>query len=634
MQTTSALSATKRRFGIKNFQNSIGLAALGIVFGDIGTSPLYTLSVCFSTTKVPVTTENTIALVSALIWTLLLVVCVKYLTIMRIDNHGEGGILALLAKSLPPAKSGVAVPIGIALIIGIIGATSLLGDGIITPAISVLSAVEGLSSLSSEAVKYEASIAAIILIGLFLVQKYGTARVGSLFGPIMAVWFGAIAVAGAANIKVNPVILTAFDPRHAMTFMTHHGVLGFLLLGATILCVTGVEALYADMSHFGRKPIVKVWGFLVLPALLLCYLGQGALLLHNPKAIDNVFFALVPSYLTIPMIVLATAATIIASQALISGAFTLVEQGVALGIFPRVRIIHTSDKNSGQIYIPSVNVVLALGCIALVALFKNSNALASAYGLAVALTMATTTYLYFSVIKNSLKWNPILCWTLLVGFLGMDLAFVGAGLAKIPDGGWFPLTIAGLLSICALNWYDGRRRLASGLNDGIEPIEDFIKEINESKDRSINGTAVFLSASNSGIPYILRSHWAHSQAMHERIVLLTLIPTRKPYIDNKERITIEYLHENLMRITAKFGFMEIPTIKTVTNCCGEIGVDLENEDTFFISAAPQISHKEGSSMSSARRWLFETMFKLARPLPKDLGIPAHRLVQFGVDVKM
>ena len=634
MQAISNIPANKRRFGIGALRGSLALAALGIVFGDIGTSPLYTLSVCFSTTKAAVTPDNVIGIVSALVWTLVLVVCLKYMTIMRVDNNGEGGILALLAKALPPPKKGVTVGLSAMLVIGIIGAAALLGDGIITPAISVLSAVEGLNMLSPEAVKWEAVIAAGILIGLFLVQRRGTASVGGFFGPIMAIWFTTIAVAGGARIGANISILRALNPVHAITFMASHGVLGFLLLGATILCVTGVEALYADMSHFGRKPIVKVWGVIVLPALLLCYLGQGATLLGNPKSVDNVFFALVPAWGLIPMVVLATAATVIASQALISGAFTLVEQGVALGLFPRVRVIHTSDKNSGQIYVPSVNIVLAIGCIALVAIFKNSNALAAAYGLAVALTMATTTVLYFTVIKNVLGWNPVLCWTALCGFLGMDLAFIAASLVKIPDGGWFPLLVAALVSTCALNWYDGRRRMALGINEGMEPIEDFLLEMRATKPHAIEGTAVFLTANADGIPYIMRSHWAHAQVMHERVILLTLLPIRIPYVKDEGRVTIETLHENLLRVTAKFGFMETPTIKTICECSRAAGIELEGEDTFFVAASPQIRCSEKSNMSSARRWLFEVMLKLARPLPKDLGIPAHRLVQFGVDVQM
>ena len=634
MEHAVRVNSTTRRFGLGNIKGSLALAALGIVFGDIGTSPLYTLSVCFSTTHVSVNSENIFGILSALIWTLILVVCLKYMTIMRVDNNGEGGILALLAKSLPLPKQGVAVPISLALIVGIIGATSLLGDGIITPAISVLSAVEGLSILTPEAVKWEAALSAGILIGLFLVQRHGTASVGSFFGPIMAIWFAVIAIAGATKIGEHIEILWALDPRHAINFITHHGIFGFLLLGATILCVTGVEALYADMSHFGRKPIAKVWAIVVLPALLLCYFGQGAILLTNPKLVNNLFFALVPQTFVLPMVILATAATIIASQALISGAFTLVEQGVGLGLFPRVRVIHTSDKNSGQIYVPSVNVVLALGCIALVVVFKNSTALASAYGLAVALTMGTTTFLYFNVIKNILKWNKEICWLIFIGFISMDIAFIGAGLAKIPDGGWFPITVAGLLTACALNWYDGRRRLSEGLNKTMEPIKDFLHELKEAKGQKIEGTAVFLTANNEGIPFILRSHWAHSQALHERIILLTLKPIRVPYIDQTKRVEIEYLDEKLLRITAKFGFMELPKLKTIIDSCNTCGLELENEDTFFIAAAPQIKHQEGSNMSALRRWLFETMFKLARPLPSDLGIPAHRLVQFAVEVEM
>ena len=609
------------------------MAALGVVFGDIGTSPLYTLKTCFTTARVTATPENVYGIVSALMWTLILVVCVKYITfVMQVDYKGEGGIIALLARLMPARRKGVPAALNALTIVAIVGGAALLGDGLITPAISVLSAVEGLSVVTKGATSLEVPITIAILITLFFVQSRGTEKVGFFFGPIMALWFLFIAVAGVAGIVHDVRIFGALNPWHALRFLTHHGIFGFLVLGATILCVTGAEALYADMSHFGRRPIVFAWYVIVFPALILNYLGQGAIVLANPNALGNAFYALSPGWTLVPMIVLATAATVIASQALISGAFTIVEQGIALNLAPRMTVVHTSNRYPGQVYVPAINIALAVGCVALVLFFRTSDALASAYGLAVSLTMMATTLLYHAVIRRVLKWNAVLATTIFIGLLCMDGSFVVAGIAKIPNGGWLPLAISLVLTIVAMTWYDGRRRLAGALAALAVPIEDFLKVFQRKDIASVDSTAVFLTGSPEDIPYILGRHWLEKQALHQRIVLLTLIPANAPYVDESKRVTVEEIAKNLVRVRAKFGFMELPTLDPIVDSCVAVGLNIGNQNTSFVVAAPQITQRKGRHMPPPQRWLFDVMLKLSGTLSKDMNIPSEQLVQLGVDV--
>lgn len=614
----------------------IALAALGVVFGDIGTSPLYTLKTCFTTAHVEATPENVLGITSALIWTLMLVVCVKYVTfVMQVDYNGEGGIFALLARITPPPKSGVYPPLGFLTVVAIIGGAALFGDGLITPAISVLSAVEGLSVVSKDAVTWEVPITIGILVGLFIIQWRGTEKVGIIFGPVMALWFLAIGVAGVIGLAGHPQILHAINPVHALRFLTHHGIFGFLVLGATILCVTGAEALYADMSHFGRGPITLAWYAIVFPALVLNYLGQGGMVIANPHALDNAFYALTPGWTLIPMIVLATAATVIASQALISGAFTLVEQGIALNLVPRMNVVHTSNRYPGQVYVPSINVLLAIGCVALVVIFRTSDALASAYGLAVALTMLATSILFHAVVVRVLKWNIALANTVFVGFLLMDCSFVLAGLGKIPVGGWLPLAIAAVLTFVATTWYDGRRRMLKAFASFAIPVDEFLRDVKLSDSGTIDGTAVFLTANPNDIPYILKHHWLRVQSLHQRIVLLTIVPDPDPYVDEKERVKLEKIAPHLLRVTASFGFMELPELKPIVESCAAFGLHIDDDNTTFVVAAPQILRRtDGRQMWPARRWLFTVMQKLSGTLAHDLCIPGDRLIELGVDVSV
>ncbi len=612
---------------------AIAVAALGVVFGDIGTSPLYTLKTCFTTARVSTTPGNIYGITSALLWTLILVVCVKYVTfVMQVDYKGEGGIIALLARLMPAPKKGVPAALNALTIVAIVGGAALIGDGLITPAISVLSAVEGLSVVTPAATTWEVPITIVILITLFIVQSRGTEKVGFFFGPVMAAWFFFIAVAGIVGIFHDPSIVRALGPWHAFAFITHHGIFGFLVLGATILCVTGAEALYADMSHFGRRPIVFAWYAIVFPALILNYLGQGATVLANPKALDNAFFALSPGWTLVPMIVLATAATVIASQALISGAFTIVEQGIALNLAPRTTVVHTSNRYPGQVFVPAINIALAIGCVALVLFFRTSDALASAYGLAVSLTMLATTILYHAVVRRVLKWNRVLADTIFVFLLVLDSSFVLAGLAKIPSGGWLPLGIAVVLTIVAITWYDGRRRVAGAFAALAVPIDDFLKVFGRKDIVSIDTTAVFLTGSPEDIPYILGRHWLEKQALHQRIVLLTLIPATSPYVDDAHRVTVERIAKNLVRVRANFGFMELPTLDPIVHSCAAAGLNIDSDDTSFVVAAPRITQRKGRHMPPAQRWLFDVMLKLSGTLAKDMNIPSDRLVQLGVDV--
>ena len=615
-------------------RGSIAVAALGVVFGDIGTSPLYTLKTCFTSAHVQPAPENVLGIMSVLLWTLVLVVCVKYVTfVMHADYKGEGGIFALLARLLPEPQKGIFAALSGLAIIGVVGAATLFGDGLITPAISVLSAVEGLNGLTPAAVRWEVPITIAILIGLFLVQSRGTQKVGIVFGPVMALWFLAIAITGGVAVVQHPQILWALNPGHAGWFLTHHGILGFLVLGGTVLAVTGVEALYADMSHFGRVPITFTWYSIVFPALLLNYLGQGGVVLGAPKALDNAFYALTPGWLLVPMVLLATAATVIASQALISGAFTLVEQGIALNFVPRMRVVHTADRYPGQVYVPAINTILAMGCVALVATFRTSDALASAYGLAVSLTMAATTVLYASVLRRVMKTNAVVAGVLFLCFICMDGSFVLAGLAKIPTGGWLPLAIGAVLLVLMTTWHEGRRRVLVSLGRMGVPVSEFLAELPAKKPVASDGTAVFLTGNPVDVPFTLKNHWVR-QGLNERLVLLTLEPNVGPYVDEADRVRVESLSDSLVRIRAQFGFMEWPSLAAIVDSCAAHGIDLESENTSFVIARPQIVAGERPRMYAARRWLFDVMQKLAATLPKDMGIPADRLVELGVEVKL
>jgi KUP system potassium uptake protein len=613
----------------------LALGALGIVFGDIGTSPLYTLSVCFQFSGVPANRENLLGICSLLVWVLVIVVCIKYATfILRADHDGEGGILALLA--LAGRRAGRYAPIGGGLLtlVVIVGAAMLLGDGMITPAISVISAVEGLNVVTPAAERFVVPISVVILLALFALQSKGTETVGRLFGPVMLLWFVSIAVAGAFGIAVAPEIAWAVDPRHGIAFLFGHGIFGFLVLGGVVLAVTGVEALYADLSHFGRAPILVAWYVVVFPALVLCYLGQGARVLHDPHVLAQSFFALSPGWTLIPMIVIATIATVIASQALISGAFTLVEQSVALGLCPRMLIRHTSSVLRGQVYVPAVNRALAVGCIALVIGFGSSARLAAAFGLAVSCTMLATSFAYYAVARRVWKWPPGVALPLALVFLAIDGSFVLAGLPKIASGGWIPFAVATVLTLAATTWLEGRRCVADALRAQETPLDkcrEFFTQ--RSTSAAARPLMVVLTGDPDQVPFLASHAWVRERASEERVLLLTLLPSAIPYVAPDDRVTVSKLGA-LTRVVARFGYMELPNIAPIAEACKHFGISLDEVDTSFFYADPKIEPAAVDAFPAWRRELFSFLRLLARPLPDDLHIVAERRVELGVTVRI
>ncbi len=610
------------------------VAALGVVYGDIGTSPLYTLKTCFTSAGAGVSLENVLGILSLLVWALIVVVCVKYVGIvMRVDHDGEGGILALLALLMARPEKGVPPKATWFVVVVVVGAAMLFGDGVITPAISIISAVEGLNVATSAAQPWIVPISLGVVIGLFVIQVRGTQKVGALFGPAMLLWFVAIAVAGIAGIVAAPGVLWALDPRHAIAFVTHHGSGGFFVLGGVVLCITGVEALYADLSHFGRKPIAIAWYGLVWPAVTLCYLGQGARVLADVKAFDNPFYALTPGVLLIPMVLLATVATVIASQALISGAFTLTEQAIALSLSPRMEVLHTSNRYPGQVFVPAINITLGLACALLIVTFRSSDRLAAAYGLAVAVTMAATSIAFYLVVSRVRSWNPAVAVVTLCGFLLVDGSFVLACLPKFLDGGYVPFAISAAITTIALTWLEGRRAIAIRMHEQMEPVEQFLSETIDQPLVESTGTMVFLTGDPNGVPFMLKHRWLRARASRERIVLLNLARVQGPYAEEARRVHIEHLSDRLVRVVGHFGYMEPPRIAAILDSCGTNGLNLEDPETSFFYADPKLIPAE-HGMPRFLRWLFGVLARNSRPLSDDLQIPADRRVEIGIEVRI
>jgi len=611
----------------------LAVAALGVVFGDIGTSPLYTIKICFATAQVAPTLQNVLGILSLLLWALAFVVCVKYVgNLMRVDHDGEGGILALLALASPPKSFGMPLRVSWLTIVVVAGAAMLFGDGIITPAISVISAVEGVGVVTKAAQPFIVPVSVGILVALFLIQSRGTEKVGRVFGPVMVLWFLAIGITGAIAIVRVPQVLFALDPRHAVWFVTHHGVFGFLIFGAIVLAMTGVEALYADMSHFGRAPIATAWFVLVFPMLILNYLGQGAILLADRSAFDSPFFALAPGPFLIPMVVLATLATVIASQALISGAFTLTEQAINLNLWPRMTVLHTSSSHEGQVYVPAVNAVLGISCITLVITFKSSDSLAAAFGLAVSATMLATSIAFYEVITKVLKWKLAVAVPLVTSFVLIDGTFFLAGLRKIPQGAWVPLAISVVFMMTALTWLEGRRCISKALLDLQMPLDQYLCEATPSEGEA-KGTMVFLTGDQHGVPFLGgKHHWIRARADEERVVLLTLIRAARPYVPEAERVKIERVSERLSLVMASFGYMERPSIDPILQACGGAGLHMDSDDTSFFYADPKLIRAPENPLPTWQRRYFAALARNARPLPDDLGIRPERRVELGVEV--
>jgi KUP system potassium uptake protein len=609
------------------------LAALGVVFGDIGTSPLYALRECFvGVHAIPVNPVNVLGVLSLITWSLLITVTIKYLLfVMRADNGGEGGILALVAlvrRSVTGTGHGVAVAIGL------FGAALLYGDGMITPAISVLSAVEGLGIATHALERFVVPITVAILIVLFLVQQRGTGGIGTVFGPIMVVWFIAIAVLGARALSANPGVLRAVSPIYAIEFFRDHGLRAFLTLGAVFLAVTGAEALYADMGHFGRAPIRIAWFALVLPALLVNYFGQGAALLTTGSARQNPFYALAPDSGLYPLVVLATAATVIASQAIISGAFSLTQQAVQLGYSPRLDIRHTSEHQIGQVYIPEINSLLLVATVALVLSFRSSTNLAAAYGMAVTATMVITTLLAYLVAREQWHWSPWRAGLVTLGFLSIDLAFFGANLAKIAHGGWFPLVVAAVVYTFMSTWAEGRRLVTNHLATSVVPVDAFIQTLRERPPVRVPGTAVFMTARAEGIPPILVHHLRHNKALHRQTVLLSVVILEVPQVASDSAIEVHHLDEGLERVIVRFGFMQQPDVPAALTTARLHGLVLDAADTTYYLAHLTLFANDRIGMSGWRDKLFILMSRNARRATNFFRIPPDQVVELGIQLEL
>jgi KUP system potassium uptake protein len=616
-------------------QLTLSLAALGVVYGDIGTSPLYALRECFHGSHgIDASHANVFGVLSLVFWALVVVISGKYLSfVLRADNQGEGGILALtsLATPIKVVSRTERWPL---VLLGIFGAALLYGDGMITPAISVLSAVEGLQLATPIFAAYVVPVTIGILIALFLIQSHGTGRVGLIFGPVTLVWFVVIGLLGAVHIVAHPSILSAINPWHGVEFFRQNGIRGYLILGTVVLVITGGESLYVDLGHFGRRPIRAAWFTIVLPALMLNYFGQGALVLSDPTAAFNPFYLLAPGWGVLPLVVLATMATIIASQAVISGAFSITKQAVQFGFLPRLTTTHTSSTESGQIYMPAVNWALMVACILLVVGFRSSSNLAAAYGIAVISTMTITSLMFVVVVRERWRWS-LLKTTALVGlFLSIDLAFLGANLVKIPHGGWFPLLIGLGIFTLMTTWKTGRRALAGLLISSARPIDEFLDSIRRDPPVRVPGTAVFMSGNAMGTPPALTHNLKHNHVLHERIVLLTARTQQTPRVDERDRIAVEPLGHGFWRATVTFGFMEEPDIPAALRLITDPQLQIDSKTvTYFLGRETLIPVRRIHHMALWREKLFVTMSKNAMTATNYFRLPPDRVVELGAQLE-
>lgn len=615
--------------------SAMTLGALGVVFGDIGTSPLYAFIQCFHTShNVPINEANVLGILSLIFWALMIVVSLKFsMLIMRADNHGEGGILALLALNMHNKQIGPKVRFGL-ITIGLFGASLFFGDGIITPAISVLSAVEGLSVATPIFTPYVIPITIVILIGLFMIQKKGTGSVGRFFGPIMLLWFFSIGFIGLSHIIKNPYILNMLNPYWALPFIENNPVTAFVVMGAVVLTITGGEALYADMGHFGRKPIQLAWFLVALPCLVLNYAGQGALILQNPQAIENTFFMMVPKIALYPMIALATAATVIASQAVISGVFSMARQAIQLGYLPRFAIDHTSESEIGQIYIPALNWMLLGMIMSLVLMFQSSANLGSAYGIAVTLTMFCDTILVAFIMYHLWKWPSWVMLLVAIPLLIPDLLFIASTSLKIVDGGWFPLMMGAITFIIMTTWRRGRELLLNKLQSDTMPLDLFIKSL-ESSAYMVSGTAVFMTSSPKVVPHALLHNLKHNKILHERNILITINTRDIPYVDESERIDVEVLDKHFLRVSAYYGFKEQPNgPQALEQALTKLNQPYNIMDTSFFVSRERVIHNVGDGIVSWREKLFISMQLNTSPASDFFQIPANRVVEMGSQVEI
>jgi len=613
------------------------LTALGVVYGDIGTSPLYAIRECFfGSHSVPPTHENVLGVLSLVLYALLVVISIKYIVVvMRADNQGEGGILSMAA--LLPTRNGKAQPNAaypILIGLGIVGASLLLGEGMITPAISILSAIEGLQVATPVFDPWVVPISVAILIGLFAIQRHGTHRVGGLFGPVMVTWFLTIAILGLRWIAQAPEVLGAFDPRHAITFFVVHGWHGVAVLGAVVLVVTGAEALYADMGHFGRRPIRLAWFVLVLPALMINYFGQGALLLVNGPSASQPFFMMVPSWGLLPLVALSTVAAVIASQALISGAFSLTRQAIQLGYAPRLDIQHTSSATMGQVYVPQVNWFLAICTVLIVIGFRSSSALAAAYGIAVTGTMVITAILLHVVAIERWQWPKPAVFCITAVFLTVDLSLFGANLLKILHGGWLPLVIGSLIFTMMTTWKTGRRLVADRLSARAFPLEDFMAAVSAMPPTRVSGTAIFMTAQPRGTPPALAHNLRYNKILHEHVIVLMVTTAPVPYVPAGKQVQVQAYGQGIYKVRVQYGFMQDPDVPDALLKARALGVELDLDDLIYFLGRETIIVTRRPGMATWRERLFVVMARNAVRATAFFRLPPERVVELGVQVEM
>jgi len=608
------------------------LGSIGVVYGDIGTSPLYALReavVAAGGSAATLAPQAVLGVLSLILWALIVVVTLKYvLILLRADNNGEGGTLALMALAQRAVGSGA----GKIVLLGIVGGALFYGDAVITPAVSVLSAIEGMTIVTAAFEPYVVALTVVILLALFAVQSRGTARVAAFFGPIMCVWFAVIAVAALPHIARHPEVLRAFDPSYAVSFMIHHGIIGFITLGAVFLAVTGAEALYADLGHFGKRPIQMAWLFIVLPSLALNYLGQGALILENPKTLENPFFLMFPDWALFPMVLLAIVAAVIASQAVITGAYSLTRQAIQLGLMPRFEIRHTSESHSGQIYIPRVNMLLAIGVVLLIVLFRSSSALASAYGIAVTGTMVVTAMMGFVVIWKVWKWSPLAAAALIAPFLFLDLTFLAANLLKVIEGGWVPLVLGGIVMLLMYTWRRGSRLLFEKSRKLEFPLADLVAMLEKRPPQRVPGTAVFLTSDPASAPTALMHSLKHYKVLHEKNVILTIETAPTPRIDPAERVRMEELSATFSKVTLRFGFMESPNVPKTLAIARKLGWQFDIMSTSFFLSRRALKPAVHSGMPRWQDHLFIALSRTANDATDYFQIPTGRVVEVGTQV--
>jgi KUP system potassium uptake protein len=614
---------------------ALTLAAVGIVYGDIGTSPLYTLKTIFDPVHgLALNTPNLLGIVSLIFWGLTMIVSLKYVTlVLRADNRGEGGIMALMALALNSVTraSRWYHPL---MLIGVFGATMFYGDSVITPAISVLSAIEGLEVAAPALARYVVPITIAVLVALYSVQRHGTAGIGRWFGPIMVVWFASLAVMGLINIIEAPVILHALNPYHAFDFMFRNRFIAFVALGAVVLAFTGAEALYADMGHFGKKPIRLAWFLIVFPALALNYLGQGGLLIAHPEAIANPFFQQLGSWSVYPLVVLSTMATVIASQATISGTFSMTRQAIALGLLPRMRVLHTSESEIGQIYIPAVNWLQLFVVLGAVIGFASSDRLAGAYGIAVTATMLSTTFLTFFVTRYRWHLPLLVCFGATGFFMVMDVMLFSASTLKLFHGGWFPLLLGAVLLTIMLTWKRGRELVFENLQAQAIPLDDFLRSLFVAPPIRVDGTAVYLRGESDGVPHALLHNLVHNKVLHQRVVFLTVTIREEPWVPRSEQATVIPLGHNCHQLNVCFGFKDEPDIPSVLTVCRDLGLRFEMMETSFFIARQTVISVPGKGMAPWREHLYIAMSRNARTAADYYQVPPNRVIELGTQVEI